>query len=60
MKKPPIKPDIHFRISSRTYKYLSELAKQRDRSISYLIEQIVEEWAETHAQEPKSDEAEKK
>lgn len=52
-KQPPAKPDIHFRISSAHYKYLQEIAKQRDRSISYLIEQIVKEWVETHAQ-PKS------
>lgn len=53
MKKPPIKPDIHFRISAAHYKYLQEMAKQMDRSISYLIEKIVKEWVETHAQEPK-------
>jgi hypothetical protein len=48
VKKPPPKPDIHFRVTSADYQYLQEVAKAMDRSVSYLIERIVKEWIAGH------------
>lgn len=40
------KPDVHFRLTTEQHKYLQAAAKAQDRSVSYLIAQIVGEWIE--------------
>lgn len=55
MKKQEKRPDIHFRITDEKYQYLVAVAAAMDRSVSYLIEHIVNEWIDRHkSEEPSS------
>jgi len=37
-------PDIHFRVSRDEYRQLQAVAEKLDRSIAYLMTQIVKDW----------------
>lgn len=48
---PDKPPDVHFRLSVTDHQHLKMAAKARDRSVAYLLNQIVRSWiAEQHKQ----------